>query len=365
MQASPPPSRPPISQRDTIDTAERLVGELYADGIASLKVAGNDGKNANGRKPADVRLADSGDALSGAPSTPSEEEDYDALRLDPATLVEGSRGGGLILSTASSGLGQDDSASGNTSAAEDSRLYDSAATPINGSKLHQHARRKSIQITLEKTGKRGRYVLKADDPDIRELLRKGIEREAAASVAIDPLAKPKTRFRDLVFTRQFTTFDRQNPLSSESPFHGFFTLFWLMCAALLLRVAAQNWRTYGTVFGGNELMHLMFDRDVLAMAITDGVMCASTAFGLLLQKMILKGYLSWNRSGWIIQNIWQSFYLGAIVGWTFYRNWPWTHTIFIVLHAMVFLMKQHSYAFYNGYRKFGSPTRGPFIADCA
>jgi hypothetical protein len=29
----------------------------------------------------------------------------------------------------------------------------------------------------------------------------------------------------MVFTRQFTAFDRQNRESAESPFHGFFILF--------------------------------------------------------------------------------------------------------------------------------------------
>lgn len=31
------------------------------------------------------------------------------------------------------------------------------------------------------------------------------------------------------------------------------------------------------------------------------------------------------------------------------REWPWTHTVFFVLHGLVMLMKQHSYAFYNGH----------------
>lgn len=31
------------------------------------------------------------------------------------------------------------------------------------------------------------------------------------------------------------------------------------------------------------------------------------------------------------------------------RDWPWTHTVFFVLHGIAMLMKQHSYAFYNGY----------------
>lgn len=39
----------------------------------------------------------------------------------------------------------------------------------------------------------------------------------------------------------------------------------------------------------------------------------------------------------------------GVVGLTIARDWPWTHTVFFVLHGLVLLMKQHSYAFYNGH----------------
>ena len=145
-------------------------------------------------------------------------------------------------------------------------------------------------------------------------------------------------------------------MNSESPFLGFFTLFWLCIGMLLVRVAAQNYRRYGGVLGRAELLHMMFERDILVLGLTDGVMCAATAFSLVLQKLIWKDYISWSRSGWIVQNVWQTFYLFAVIGWTWYRNWPWTHTVFVVLHGLVFVMKQHSYAFYNGYCKLPTLT---------
>ncbi|KAB8345837.1 hypothetical protein FH972_022892 [Carpinus fangiana] len=204
-------------------------------------------------------------------------------------------------------------------------------------------RRKSIPVMLEKTDKKGRYILRADDTELREIIRDGIERQSGGSSA------PKKGLRDLVFTRRFTTFDGRNPSSSDSPFKGFFVLFWLCMGMMLLRVAAYNWRTFGSVLGRNEVMTMMFSKDVIVLGITDGVMTLATVFGVGLQHVILRGYLSWDRSGWIIQNLWQIFYLAAIIGWTLYREWPWSHTVFVVLHAIVFLMKQHSYAFYNGY----------------
>jgi sterol O-acyltransferase len=42
-------------------------------------------------------------------------------------------------------------------------------------------------------------------------------------------------------------------------------------------------------------------------------------------------------------------FLGGTISWAFYREWEWPQTVFIVLHCLVLLMKQHSYAFYTGW----------------
>jgi sterol O-acyltransferase len=120
-------------------------------------------------------------------------------------------------------------------------------------------------------------------------------------------------------------------------------------ALMLIKVAADNWRRYGSIFGRNEIVRLMLSRDVLVLGITDGVLCGVTVVSLLIQKLVFRGYINWTRSGWIIQNVWQCLFLGAFIGFTFIRHWPWTHSVFITLHTITMLMKQHSYAFYNGY----------------
>lgn len=93
-------------------------------------------------------------------------------------------------------------------------------------------------------------------------------------------------------------------------------------------------------------------------------MCGLTAVTWLLQKLVLAKLINWDREGWIMQHvrlsvlhytltnklqIWQTGFIAGTVKWTVYRDWPWTHTVFFVLHALVMLMKQHSYAFYNGH----------------
>jgi len=202
-----------------------------------------------------------------------------------------------------------------------------------------------IPVTLAQTGTSGTYKLTADDPDIRQILRLGLERKKSSQGNATQRA-----MRQLVFTRQFTMFDRQNPMGGSSPFHGFYTLFWMGLAFLLIRVAAWNFRKFGNILGKHEIWDIMVE-DLLVLAITDGVMVGSTIFGLLFQRLVAKGYFNWERSGWILQNLWQTFFLGAVLSWSFYRNWQWPQMVFIFIHVSIFLMKQHSYAFYNGHRK--------------
>jgi hypothetical protein len=69
------------------------------------------------------------------------------------------------------------------------------------------------------------------------------------------------KFRDLVYTRTFSAFDRQNQDAVNSPFRGFYTLFWLSVALFMLKTAAENWRLYGNPLGTNDIMKSMFRRD--------------------------------------------------------------------------------------------------------
>lgn len=240
--------------------------------------------------------------------------------------------------------------------ATDGQSRSTTAIPSDGSSMEEldddnestnkhEKRRKSIQVVVEEAGKKSKYTVTTDDPDFKDIIRAGMQREAEKQSG-----KMKNQPRELVFTRQFTTFDRQNP-HSQSPFHGFFTLFWISMALLLLRIAAGNYKTQGSVFGNAEILHLMIDRDLFVMLTTDVSMCAATSFGFFLHKAIARDYLTWNGSGWIIQSVWQTFFTVTVIWVTFWRDWPWTHTVFIVLHVFVLLMKQHAYSFYNGYCK--------------
>jgi sterol O-acyltransferase len=314
--------RPGLQHQDTLD-APQLVGKLGRNSIAELQpnlvsTSENNGHAHSHAAQDGVGARDFASRSKSEPATATANadsddtiEDYDDLELNPDTLVANSRSNA------------------------DARRRSDAEPPT---------RRRSIQIKLQKTDRKGEYTLTADDPEISDILQKGIEREKR-----EAREKSRTRLRDLVFTRQFTTFDRQNPASAESPFFGFFTLFWLSMVILFVQVSMHNWRAYGSILGSNQIMKMMFSHDVLVLGLTDGVMCAATVEAYFLTKLVQKGYVNWAKQGWIIQNVWQTIYIATVIWWTWFREWPWTHSIFIFLHCLVFVMKQHSYTFYNGY----------------
>ncbi|KAK4239945.1 hypothetical protein C8A03DRAFT_42487 [Achaetomium macrosporum] len=148
----------------------------------------------------------------------------------------------------------------------------------------------------------------------------------------------KGKFTDLVFTHNFSTFDRQNPSAANSPFHGFFTLFWMGVFLFVVKIAADNWRAHGNPLGTNEIMRTMFQREVVVLLAADGAMCGLTG-------------------------VWQTMFIAGVVGLTMLRDWPWTHTVYFVLHGLVMLMKQHSYAFYNGYLSSVYKRRAQLLAE--
>jgi sterol O-acyltransferase len=149
-----------------------------------------------------------------------------------------------------------------------------------------------LPVKLQETDKAGQYLLTAEDA---ELLQEILTHKD------QPFEKRKFRFQELEFTRQLSTFHN---LGSTSPqFHGFFVLFWMGVTLMLFKLAANNWRMYGSIWGKNEIIRLMLDKDVVVLGVTDLVLCWSTGFCLLLQRAVLKGCLRWNGAGWLIQNV--------------------------------------------------------------
>lgn len=155
---------------------------------------------------------------------------------------------------------------------------------------------KAFSVHLKKTSRKENLKLEEDDPDFIKIMPKKL----LTGIEIGR-QEESPRFNDVIFTRQFTVMDRRN--NESSLFWGFFTLFWVGTFFMVVKTGARNWHLYGSVFAGNEILTVSIQGDLLVLALTDGVLCASTAFCLLLQRLILAGYLSWERQGWIIQTV--------------------------------------------------------------
>jgi sterol O-acyltransferase len=189
-------ARERLSNASSFEGAAHLIGELGADGTASLQRV-DVTSNGNAQRPK---------SYSQDSSVSSEEAsihgELDGLVPEEFAITE-SESAAVLRSKHHQG-------SGNT--------YDGASE---SDKVIRSCRRKSLTVRLEKTDQAGRYQLTAEDPELRNLLKAGFEKSKDGGIK-----KKRSRFRDLVFTRQFTAFDRQNAASASSPFHGFFSLFW-------------------------------------------------------------------------------------------------------------------------------------------
>ena len=182
--------RPVTTTGSSLEGASHLIGELAEDGTASLQRADSTFNGNSG-----ISGLDSQD--SGASSEESIHGELDGLVPEDAADSES-----VVLQS-----NHHNKSKGTHEKFEPTKL--------------KARRRKSLSIRLEKTEQAGRYQLTAEDPELRNLLKQGFERSKDGG-----FKKKTSRFRDLVFTRQFTAFDRQNSESASSPFHGFFSLFW-------------------------------------------------------------------------------------------------------------------------------------------
>lgn len=153
------------------------------------------------------------------------------------------------------------------------------------------------------------------------------------------------KFKDIKFTHIDSAFDRHNPEQSGS-FHGFFALFWLGMLFLVAKTVLQHWRETGHMFSGK--LATLYRLNGWDLALTDALMVSSSILVVFFQYLMYKG-LSWNSYGWILQHVWQTYYLAAVVHRSYSGNWQWIQSVFIILHCLVMLMKQHSYATYMGY----------------
>lgn len=176
-----------------------------------------------------------------------------------------------------------------------------------------------------------------------------------APPSVHSISSARKQARATAKRRLFYTINYQprtshfDPQSEYSDFRGFFVLFWLSLAIMVITAALKNWKETG--YPLRVQVYELLSRNVLSLAVADGLMVTSTGVSLYFQKIFRSagGILAWKRGGIIIQSIYQAVWLFIWVEWPFVLEWTWTAQVFFALHTLTFLMKMHSYAFYNGH----------------
>lgn len=105
-----------------------------------------------------------------------------------------------------------------------------------------------------------------------------------------------------------------DPNSDYHDFRGFFVLFWIGLAIMVLTSMLRNLTETGYPFQIKQWG--LFKEKIIELGMVDGAMVFSTALSLPLQRLFLKGGpLRWKGVGMAIQSIYQVLWLAF---WTTY-----------------------------------------------
>ncbi|KAK5015373.1 Sterol O-acyltransferase 2 (Sterol-ester synthase 2) [Cryomyces antarcticus] len=153
-------------------------------------------------------------------------------------------------------------------------------------------------------------------------------------------------FPTIEYAARLSHFD---PKSDYRDFRGFFVLFWIGLAIMVITAVLRNLKETGYPLSFRQ--RTLFTENIYELALSDLLMVSSTAISLPLHKLYdgSKGVLRWGRAGIAIQSVFQMVWLFYWVNWPFLRHWTWTAQVFFTLHLLAMFMKMHSYAFYNGH----------------
>lgn len=156
----------------------------------------------------------------------------------------------------------------------------------------------------------------------------------------------KRLFPTVEYESRVSYFD---PRSDYNDFRGFFVLFWIGLAIMVITAMLRNLKETGWLLSFKQWP--LFTKDIYELAISDTIMCLSISVCLPLHKLYRSGpkFLRWDKGGIWMQSMFQ---LGWVSFWCalpYIRDWTWTAQVFFTLHLLTIFMKMHSYAFYNGH----------------
>lgn len=171
--------------------------------------------------------------------------------------------------------------------------------------------------------------------------------EKSETTLAGPLARPKQahfQFRKTAKFHPYTVFD--SPEWCNSQFYGFYVLFWVVIFTHNIRILILNYMSSGQPLQMEIINTLLMD--CWHVALIDFFMYVLMYEAYILQKLVDKDIVNWDKWGWIFQHLYQTAFLAFFVVYARVVNFPWIGRVFLALHALVQMMKMHSYAVFNG-----------------
>ncbi len=155
----------------------------------------------------------------------------------------------------------------------------------------------------------------------------------------------RAKFADLNFQPRISIIDRDVAYGSE--FYGFYVAFWFVVGMFVLNILVKYYNEHGSIFR-SKIFNIMME-DLWKVGLTDLLMYFCSYFPLFIHKAIRAGFIKWRNTGRVLESIYECGFMWAFLILSFDQDFPWIAKIFLMLHSVVFLMKIHSFAFYNGY----------------
>lgn len=157
-----------------------------------------------------------------------------------------------------------------------------------------------------------------------------------------------SRFDDVSFSTSPTIFEK--PEFKESSFFGIYVLFWLGTAFLMTNYMVHYYFERKRPLTQSVVFKLL-TKDIVKIGATDLAMYLASYFAYLIQYCCIKKWINWDRSGWFILSSYVGVYFAFWLCFLseYVMNYPWIGKVFLLLHTFVFMMKMHSYSYYNGY----------------